>query len=152
MTTITIIEFLDKLEKLTSQELIQIKGIGEVLAQNFSNYFKSDEYKIIKKKFIQLESEGKAPEIIWEELETKGLKLKDLTVVITGSFLTSRDIIKEELEKLGAKVTGSVSKNTSFILAGEEPGSKLTKAENLGVKVFRSSQEVNQEFGTKFDF
>ena len=57
------------------------------------------------------------------------------TIVITGTLSRPRDVIKAELEALGAKVTGSVSSNTDWLLAGEEAGSKLEKARALGVRV-----------------
>ena len=53
---------------------------------------------------------------------------------------------KKELEKLGAKASNSISTKTDFLLAGDKAGSKLTKAKDLGVRVFNSSQELNQEF------
>jgi DNA ligase (NAD+) len=57
------------------------------------------------------------------------------TFVITGTLSRPRDAIKAELLSLGAKVTGSVSSNTDYLVAGEEPGSKLTRARELGVQV-----------------
>ena len=60
----------------------------------------------------------------------------DKTVVITGKFEgINRDTLSEKMQSLGAKVTGSVSKKTDFLLCGENAGSKKQKAENLGVKV-----------------
>ena len=57
------------------------------------------------------------------------------TFVLRGSLSGPRGVVKEELEALGAKVTGSVSKKTDFLVAGEDPGSKLAKAEKLEVAV-----------------
>ena len=57
------------------------------------------------------------------------------TVVITGTLSRPRDLIKAALQARGAKVTGSVSKKTDYLIAGEDPGSKLTKARELGVEV-----------------
>jgi len=65
------------------------------------------------------------------------------TVVLTGSMSKPRDEIKEMLEKLGAKVSGSVSKKTDFVIFGEEAGSKLDKAMELGVKTL-SENELNE--------
>ncbi|HIP36249.1 MAG TPA: NAD-dependent DNA ligase LigA, partial [Crocinitomix sp.] len=61
-------------------------------------------------------------------------------VVLTGSMSVSRGVIKEMLEKLGAKVSGSVSKKTDFLVYGEDAGSKLTKAEGLGVKTLSEDE------------
>jgi DNA ligase (NAD+) len=58
---------------------------------------------------------------------------KDKTVVLTGTMSVGRGVVKEMLEKLGAKVSGSVSKKTDFLIYGQEEGSKLIKARKLGV-------------------
>jgi DNA ligase (NAD+) len=62
------------------------------------------------------------------------------TFVITGTLGRSRHELKEELERLGAKVVGSVSRNTSYLVAGENPGSKLAKARELGVEVIGDAE------------
>jgi DNA ligase (NAD+) len=64
-----------------------------------------------------------------------GARVRDKTFVITGTLSRPRDAIKAELLALGAKVTGSVSRNTDYLIAGEDPGSKLAKARELGVQV-----------------
>ena len=61
-------------------------------------------------------------------------------IVLTGAMSESRDKIKEMLESLGAKVSGSVSKKTDYVIYGEEAGSKLTKAESLGVKTLTEEE------------
>ena len=61
--------------------------------------------------------------------------LAGITLVLTGTLSRSRSEVKSELEALGAKVTGSVSKNTDYLVAGGDPGSKLAKAQGLGVKI-----------------
>ena len=71
----------------------------------------------------------------YEAVEGADLPLQGKTFVITGSFTRSRDLIKADLEDLGAKVSGSVSKKTTALIAGEKAGSKLDKAEELGVEV-----------------
>ncbi|MGB5251893.1 MAG: BRCT domain-containing protein, partial [Sedimenticolaceae bacterium] len=60
--------------------------------------------------------------------------------VLTGTLSEPRTQVKERLQALGAKVTGSVSKNTDYLVAGEEPGSKLSKAESLGVALLDEDQ------------
>ncbi|HPJ01139.1 MAG TPA: NAD-dependent DNA ligase LigA, partial [Enterococcus sp.] len=68
---------------------------------------------------------------------------KDKTVVLTGKLTTyTRQDAKEKIENLGGKVTGSVSKKTDIVVAGEEAGSKLTKAESLGVTVWNEAQMI----------
>jgi DNA ligase (NAD+) len=64
-----------------------------------------------------------------------GVDLSGKTFVITGTLTAPRDAIKDLLLSYGAKVTGSVSRKTDYLVAGEDPGSKLTKALELGVKV-----------------
>lgn len=71
----------------------------------------------------------------YEAVEGADLPLQGKTYVITGSFAQTRDEIKAQLEALGAKVTGSVSKKTTALIAGEKAGSKLEKAEKLGVTI-----------------
>jgi DNA ligase (NAD+) len=68
-----------------------------------------------------------------EKTEAEENPFKGKTVVLTGTMSVSRGVVKEMLEKLGAKVSGSVSKKTDFLVYGEEAGSKLAKAESLGV-------------------
>ena len=71
------------------------------------------------------------------QVEAVARPLDGKTVVLTGTLASmGRDIAKEKLEALGAKTAGSVSKKTSFVVAGSEAGSKLTKAEELGVEVW----------------
>jgi len=62
-------------------------------------------------------------------------RLNGQTIVLTGTLSLPRDLIKDRLQALGAKVTGSVSKNTDLVIAGADPGSKLAKAEQLGIRV-----------------
>ena len=64
------------------------------------------------------------------------------TVVITGTLSSmTRDEAKERLEKAGAKVTGSVTKKTDYLIAGEKAGSKLTKAQQLGIEIIEDEEE-----------
>ena len=72
--------------------------------------------------------------------EAKDNPFKAKVVVLTGSMSQSRGVIKEMLESLGAKVSGSVSKKTDFLIYGEDAGSKYDKAENLGVKTLTEDE------------
>jgi DNA ligase (NAD+) len=75
-----------------------------------------------------------------QKIEAKENPFKDKTVVLTGTMSVSRGVIKEMLEKLGAKVSGSVSKKTDYVIYGEDAGSKLTKAEKLGVNTLTEDE------------
>jgi len=75
-----------------------------------------------------------------EKKEAEDNPFKGKTVVLTGTMSESRGKIKEMLEGLGAKVSGSVSKKTDYVIYGEDAGSKLTKAESLGVKTLTEEE------------
>ena len=75
------------------------------------------------------------------EVKEKSDKFKGLTFVVTGTLEAyTRNEAKDLIESLGGKVSSSVSKKTSFVLAGEDPGSKLTKANELGVRVLTEAE------------
>ena len=81
--------------------------------------------------------------LLQNPIENTNSKLGKHIVVITGSFSDiSRSQLKEELIRLGAKVSPSVSSNTTILIAGEKPGSKLTKAEALGVDILDEEQAL----------
>ena len=81
--------------------------------------------------------------LLQNPIENTNSKLGKHIVVITGSFSDiSRSQLKEELIRLGAKVSSSVSSNTTILIAGDKPGSKLTKAEALGVDILDEEQAL----------
>ncbi|KES15230.1 NAD-dependent DNA ligase (contains BRCT domain type II), partial [Gilliamella apicola SCGC AB-598-I20] len=86
--------------------------------------------------------------IHWPDVEIQPLTIDSpfsgKTVVLTGTLSQlTRDDAKDKLKKLGAKVTGSVSKKTDLVIAGESAGSKLTKAEELGIKVIDEQEMID---------
>jgi len=108
------------------EEIVAIDGIGEEMANSLLEFMRVNREKVLKLfEVIQPTVEKK--------IEAADNPFKGKTVVLTGTMSESRGKIKEMLERLGAKVSGSVSKKTDFVIYGEEAGSKLTKAENLGV-------------------
>lgn len=120
---------LDALAAATPEALQEIEGIGEVLAQNIANWFKDPYHRSVIEKLraagVKLQGEAR---------EKAGNQLEGLTFVITGTLPTlSRDEATKLIEAHGGKVTGSVSKKTSYLLLGESPGSKAEKAAQLGV-------------------
>jgi DNA ligase (NAD+) len=135
-------EFLDKLKKLQAQDLIGIKGIGEVLAQNYVDFFNSSRFSKMYAKFQALEAKNQGLKIISTKVDKSNLPLFGKTVCITGSFEKPRNLLKTELENLGAKVVDAVSSKTNYLLAGEAGGSKITKAKDLGVQIVASIEEI----------
>ena len=120
------LEFGLRVVDLNLEEIISIDGIGEEMANSLL------EYMSVNRNFVL-----KLIEIINPKIETKveakANPFRDKKVVLTGTMSVSRTVIKDMLEKLGAKISSSVSKNTDFLVYGDEAGSKLTKAQSLGV-------------------
>ncbi len=136
-------QFLSKLKNISKVDLINIKGVGDVLADNIIEFCESEEYNIIRTKFEQLESEGKGLGIISKDKNIVNTgELSGETICITGTFDISRPQIKEKLENKGAKVVDSITKVTTILLAGESPGSKLDKAQKLGIRVVERLEEL----------
>ncbi len=114
------------------EELTKIEGIGEVLAQAFYDYFRDEDKKQLVLKLLS--------EITFEKEEAAGNKtLKDKVFVITGAVehFANRDELKEYIEKLGGKVTGSVSKNTDYLINNDvtSNSSKNKKARELNIPI-----------------
>jgi len=128
-------QFLEKLQQLDNQKLSDIKGLGPILIQNLQGFLNSNRYELLLKEFQALESRGIELNIQTEAVKSGQQPLSGEKICITGSFAFSRDKIKEMLEDLGAEVVSSVSKNTTILLAGEEAGSKLAKAQDLGIRI-----------------
>lgn len=123
---------LDALSKASVDDLQQIEGIGPNIAEGIVDWFgREANQKVLKK----LKAAG-----VWPKMEERGKKKEGaftgMTFVVTGTLPTfSRDDAKEFIESNGGKVTDSVSKKTSYLVLGENPGSKLEKAKSLGVRV-----------------
>lgn len=129
---------LDNLLNAEVSELSEVDDIGPVTAESIRDYF-SEEHN--KENIKNLVSSG-----LNTEYSDQGVSesLSGLTFVITGTLSGySRSAAADEIEKRGGKVSGSVSKKTSFVLAGAEPGSKLDKANTLGIRVI-NEEEFNE--------
>ena len=124
-------EFTDYFQNLSLEELQEISDIGPVVAKSIYDWFRE------KRNINLLEKlEKVGVEIAVEPLKAKSLKLKAQTFVLTGTLESmSREQAKEKIRALGGDVNESVSKNTSFVVAGAEPGSKYDKAKKFGVKI-----------------
>jgi DNA ligase (NAD+) len=121
---------MDKLMQASEEELVEVNEVGPRIAKSIREFF--DEPKNV----ALVEQLRKAGLQFKGEVKQRGTKLAGLTFVLTGTLPTySRDDMKKMIEDAGGKVSGSVSKKTSYVVAGEEAGSKLDKARELGVKV-----------------
>ena len=122
---------LDNIQAASGEELQEVQDVGEIVAKNIVQFFQDSKNKVLITKMRKLD-------VHWPETEvTKAIgALKDQVFVLTGTLQSlSRDEAKQGLMLLGAKVTGSVSKKTNYLIAGEAAGSKLQKAESLGVAI-----------------
>ncbi|MFE0535049.1 NAD-dependent DNA ligase LigA [Streptomyces nigra] len=123
----------DRIEQATEEELAATAGVGPIIAAALKEWFAEDWHREIIRKWkaagVPLEEQSSG--------EDEGPRpLEGLTVVVTGTLENyTRDGAKEALESRGAKVTGSVSKKTSFVVVGDSPGSKYDKAMQLKVPV-----------------
>ena len=124
---------LEKLTELTVEEMVEIDGIGETVAIAIQEYFNDNNNKNIVESCLQL-----GIEIIPTTYDTSKMTMLNHKVVITGSFESlSRSDLKLRLEKLGATVSSSVSSKTSVVIVGKNPGSKLSKAQDLSIKIVK---------------
>ncbi|MDR2058876.1 MAG: NAD-dependent DNA ligase LigA [Lactococcus lactis] len=125
------------LSKATEEEISEIPSLGGVIATAVVSYFETDGAKIL---LDELENAGLNFDYLGA-VNVEGI-LSGKTVVLTGKLTTlKRSEAKEKLEALGANVSGSVSRKTDLVVAGEEAGSKLTKAQDLGIEIW-SEQDL----------
>ncbi|WJY73045.1 NAD-dependent DNA ligase LigA [Corynebacterium auriscanis] len=123
-------------------EMSTIDGVGEIIAKSVADWFTVAWHRNIVDKWAAagVTMEEQAPEQTEEDLAQSSL-LEGLTIVVTGTLENfDRDSAKQAIESRGAKAAGSVSKKTSYLVAGEKAGSKLTKAEDLGVPILNEAQ------------
>lgn len=128
---------LANIERATFEELVSVPDIGDVVAKAIVEFFSLDKSIETINELLRL---GITPreEGIQEIVENP---FNGKTVVVTGSLKEfSRNEVKEKLENLGAKVSGSVSKKTDFVIVGEDPGSKYDKAVELGIKIISEKE------------
>nr|WP_251867572.1 NAD-dependent DNA ligase LigA [Enterococcus malodoratus] len=134
---------LEAMSKGTKEEIVSLNTIGETIADSVVTYFENEEVHELMQELVDrgvnLEYKG----IRQSQLAEIESPFKDKTVVLTGKLVEyTREKAKEEIQNLGGKVTGSVSKKTDIVVAGEDAGSKLTKAQNLGVEVWDEKQMI----------
>lgn len=127
---------LEKIMQSTEEELQQVQDIGPVVAAEAVAFFRQKHNRELINKLQQLGVRWPAIQI-----SKKAQTLAGQTFVLTGTLASlTRDEAKERLQNLGAKVSGSVSKKTSYVVVGSEPGSKLADAQKLGVKVIEEKE------------
>ena len=131
---------MDNLIKADFDELKSINDIGDVIAKSIVDYF-SDEKNI--NLINRLKDLNLNMRYLGEEVNTSNENINGKTFVITGTLSRPRDEIKEEIEGFGGNVTGSVTKKTDYVIAGEKAGSKLTKANELGISVLTEEEYNN---------
>lgn len=122
---------LEHLRHMTKEQLMDIEGIGEVVADAIVEFFADPESHKEIKALLQAGVEPEKP----SRKKVHGHAFEGKTFVLTGTLSIPRGEAERLIKDRGGKVTGSVSKNTDYVLAGDEPGSKLDKAHALGVKV-----------------
>ena len=124
-------ENLDKLISADYNSLIEIQDIGQIVAHHIQDFFATSSNILTINELLSL-----GIDIQYEEIDKSKQTLSGKTIVITGTLIShSRDELKQKLKALGAKVAGSVSKNTDYLIAGDKAGSKLAKALELGVEI-----------------
>jgi DNA ligase (NAD+) len=128
----------EKFSNATFDELEKIEGVGPVVSQAIVDWFNDKENKKLYERLLSLVNVEKV-----KESKSTGV-LHGKTFVLTGTLPTlGRDEASDMIRNAGGKVSSSVSKNTSYVLAGESAGEKLEKAEQLGVRVIDESEFLN---------
>ncbi len=122
------------LERIEKEALLELEGFGEEMAESVVEFMRVNAEHVARLREI---INPVAPQKREEAAENP---FKGKTVVLTGTMSRSRGDIKVDLEALGAKVAGSVSKKTDFVIYGEEAGSKLDKAQELGVRAITENE------------
>ena len=121
---------LDKLCTASTEELTSVESIGPKVAESLQSAFSDLKMQQEIKELQSLGVQWPGPQARSADLALEGKKL-----VLTGALPIARDQVKELIESLGGQVSSSVSKKTDYLVAGEDPGSKLARAESLGVPI-----------------
>ena len=126
---------MDALRQATAEQMCEIDGFGEVMAQSVLEFFAKDGTTDLLNRLVR-----DGVNMQWTG-EKKGTALAGMTLVVTGTLPTlSRQEAEALITQNGGKAAGSVSKKTSYVVAGEAAGSKLTKAQTLGIPVLDPSR------------
>lgn len=130
---------IDEISEASFESLSMVEDVGEITAKSIYEFFRQDQTQDLIKK---LKAAGVNTKVIQTEEDSKyDNRFEGKTFVLTGSLENyTREQAGEIIEKFGGKVSGSVSKKTSYVLAGEEAGSKLTKAQDLGINIITENE------------
>ena len=127
---------MDNLMNASMDDLTSIDDVGEIMAQSIYEFFEQEQTKDLIKRFKEL---GLNMEALVEDGADS--RFEGMTFVLTGALdKYSRKEAEEIIEKFGGKASSSVSKKTTYVLAGEDSGSKLEKAQKLGVNVITEAE------------
>ena len=136
-------ETIENLSQAKSEDILNLHTMGETIANSLTTYFANDE---VHELLAELKAAGvnlRYLGVTQAQLASVQSPFKDKTIVLTGKLTTyTREEAKAKIESLGGKVTGSVSKKTDLVIAGADAGSKLTKAQSLGIEVWSEEQMV----------
>ncbi|HAQ2805202.1 TPA: NAD-dependent DNA ligase LigA [Enterococcus faecium] len=132
---------LETLSKSDYESIIALDTIGDIIADSAVTYFSNEEVHELMNELKQAGVNFEYKGLRNAQLQEVESPFKEKTVVLTGKLTRfTREEAKETIENLGGKVTGSVSKKTDIVVAGEDAGSKLTKAQELGIEVWTEDQ------------
>lgn len=132
---------LETLSKSDYESIIALDTIGDIIADSVVTYFSNEEVHELMNELKQAGVNFEYKGLRNAQLQEVESPFKEKTVVLTGKLTRfTREEAKETIENLGGKVTGSVSKKTDIVVAGEDAGSKLTKAQELGIEVWTEDQ------------
>lgn len=127
---------IEKIMSATAEEIEEIDGFGKVMSENVAKAFSEQHRKDLISRLLEL-----GVKMEYQTTQTNDNRFEGMTFVLTGTLETlKRDEAKKIIESFGGKVSGSVSKKTTFVIAGEEAGSKLEKAQSLGVNVLSETE------------
>lgn len=126
---------IEKIRKATFEDFNNVYGVGEVVAQSLANWFADEHHSaLLNRLLLQIKIENP------KKGGVKG-KLSGLTFVLTGTLPTlGRDEAKDKIRAFGGEIAESVSSKTSYVLAGENPGSKYDKAQKLGIQILNEAE------------
>ena len=132
---------LETLSRSDYESIIALDTIGDIIADSVVTYFSNEEVHELMNELKQAGVNFEYKGLRNAQLQEVESPFKEKTVVLTGKLTRfTREEAKETIENLGGKVTGSVSKKTDIVVAGEDAGSKLTKAQELGIEVWTEDQ------------